>query len=370
MPKKKYTTRKDGRIQAKIYLGTDDNGKQDFKFVYGKTQKEVDEKILQLKISKGIGVDIRLEYDTFGKWAAKFLNLKPMEVSATRLVVYQCYVKHLNRYLEHKQISKIKQSDLQEIVTALASHNPNTGKPMSKATLAGLKSTALQIFELAIGDGVMLINPARKIKLPNTQQETPRRALTDEEQQWIINTPHRARCAAMLMMFAGLRRGETIPLMWSDIDLTARTISVNKTIEKVNGAFKLKVGAKSDSSVRVIDIPQELVDFLRAEPREGLYVCLSAKNKMHSPSSWKRMWESYLNELNFRYGEFNEFNKRPKSKFDPTGVPFVIPHITPHWLRHTFCTMMYLAGVDILIAKDQMGHADIKTTFEIYECVK
>lgn len=78
------------------------------------------------------------------------------------------------------------------------------------------------------------------------------------------------------------------------------------------------------------------------------------------------MWESYLTDLNIKYGDFSPFQNKPKSKFDPVSVPFVIPPITAHWLRHTFCTMMYLAGVDILTAKNQMGHSDIKTTLEIY----
>ena len=44
----------------------------------------------------------------------------------------------------------------------------------------------------------------------------------------------------------------------------------------------------------------------------------------------------------------------------------VIPKITPHWLRHTFATILYFAGVDILTAKEQLGHSDIKTTLGIY----
>lgn len=54
------------------------------------------------------------------------------------------------------------------------------------------------------------------------------------------------------------------------------------------------------------------------------------------------------------------------SKYAPIEKPFLIPHITPHWLRHTFITLMYLAGVDVLTAKEQAGHADIKTTMAIY----
>ena len=43
-----------------------------------------------------------------------------------------------------------------------------------------------------------------------------------------------------------------------------------------------------------------------------------------------------------------------------------IPPITMHWLRHTFCTLLYLAGVDVVQACAQMGHADVSTTLRIY----
>ena len=43
-----------------------------------------------------------------------------------------------------------------------------------------------------------------------------------------------------------------------------------------------------------------------------------------------------------------------------------IPNITAHWLRHTYATLLYLSGVDILTAKEQLGHADIQTTLNIY----
>jgi len=237
---------------------------------------------------------------------------------------------------------------------------------MARETLSGLKSTAIQIFQFAVDNRVMDYNPANAVRIPKGQEAQSRRALTDIEQAWITATPHRAQRAATIMMYAGLRRGELIPLTWNDIDLETRTISVTKTVEKVKGAFRLKDSAKTKSSIRVVDIPQRLVEFLAGEHRESIYVCVSASKKIHTPSSWDRMWESYLADLNLKYGDFGPFQKSPKSKFDPDGVPFVIPPITAHWLRHTFCTIMYMAGVDILTAKNQMGHSDIKTTLEIY----
>ena len=78
------------------------------------------------------------------------------------------------------------------------------------------------------------------------------------------------------------------------------------------------------------------------------------------------MWDSYIFELNIQHGDFTPFQNKPKSKYDPKGVPFVIDKITPHYLRHTFATMLYFAGVDVLTAKDQLGHADAATTLGIY----
>lgn len=69
--------------------------------------------------------------------------------------------------------------------------------------------------------------------------------------------------------------------------------------------------------------------------------------------------------LNEKYGDFSDLPKQ-KSRFSPGGLPMRIPNITAHWLRHTFATMLYFAGVDIMTAKEQLGHSDIKTTLEIY----
>lgn len=69
-----------------------------------------------------------------------------------------------------------------------------------------------------------------------------------------------------------------------------------------------------------------------------------------------------MKELNNKYGKKVKISK---SKFTH-GSPMTIPPITAHWLRHTFATLLYLSGVDVLTAKDQLGHADVKTTLNIY----
>lgn len=68
---------------------------------------------------------------------------------------------------------------------------------------------------------------------------------------------------------------------------------------------------------------------------------------------WKRLWQSYMQDFNVKYGYDGK-----QSKNRPGGLPMVIDTFTTHQLRHTFCTLMYFSGVDVLTARDQMGHKE------------
>lgn len=367
MAKRKLTSRTDGRFEKKIYLGVKD-GKKTYKTVYGKNAQEVEEKALLMKIKLRKGIDVSADRDTFETWAKRWLATKERKLSIARYEKYKYCIETQLASLKLAQISKICAYDVQDIINDLAKENPNTGKPSSEKTLKDIVSVVRQIFNMAIKNRVVEFNPADAVDIPAERSEQVRRALTDEEQQWIVHTPHRARRAAMILMYAGLRRGELIPLTWNDIDFEERTISINKSVVMKNGKPIVKPGrAKTVGSIRIVDIPQILCDYLKNEKSADAspddLVCVSAKGKMISDSGWKRMWESYLADLNLKYGNLP---KDFASKHNPHGVPFMIPRITAHWLRHTFITMMYLAGVDVLTAMQQAGHADIKTTLAIY----
>lgn len=362
MARNKNSKRSDGRLQSKVYLGVVD-GKAKYKYVYAATQKELNAKIDEVKLQLGKGLDVSAQRDTFGEWAQRWLKLKKTEVSEHRYYIYQCRINNLSA-LEFLEIPKIRSMDIQEIIIELAEN-------YSKSTLKEIKSTAHQVLQLAVDNRVIDYNPASAVKIPNIKSDPKeeRRALTLEEQQWITNTPHRAQTAAMIMMYAGLRRGEVVPLLWTDIDLDNGTISVTKSMSRSGNNWKMKKGAKTEAGVRTVYIPKILIEYLRNVDRQSNFlVCPDTSGRMMSLSAWNRLWDSYISELNFRYGDFDSLIgfKKPKSRFAPVKIPTVIPSITPHWLRHTFITSMYLAGVDVLTAKEQAGHADINTTMAIY----
>lgn len=350
--------RPDGRYGAKVTIG-----KNKYKYVCANSQKELEEKITQIKLKLGKGLDVSAERDTFGEWGDLWLKQKKLSISSGTYGAYASHYKKLEE-LYNIPIGKLKLNDFQQIIFRLGSGE----KPLSKKTLNGLKQTASQIMQLAIDNRVLDYNCANAIVIPNSaKQAEKRRALTAEEQRWIRETPHRAQTAAMIMMYAGLRRGELLPLLWSDIDFERKTISINKAVEYVKGKPHMKNCGKTDAALRTVFIPDILIDYLKKAERKTLLVCPSAKGTIITESGWKRLWESYLKELNFRYGDFGAYvNLTVKSKYQPGGLPMAIPNITAHWLRHTFITNMFFAGISLMTAKEQAGHADIRTTSEIY----
>ena len=76
----------------------------------------------------------------------------------------------------------------------------------------------------------------------------------------------------MEKLTTGLRRGELLALLWTDLDIVARTISVTKQANRINGELAVS-RPKTQNFVRTLAIPQQAIDLLIEEhqkhPNEG-----------------------------------------------------------------------------------------------------
>lgn len=367
MAKETFTLRSDGRYMCRVFIGTDESGKKKYKNIYGKTQKEVKKKRDEAISKLSRGLDLSSQNDTFKFWADKFLESKRATVSERSALGIECNLKHFSD-LYDMPISKILPHHIEDILKDLATRPK---KPLARKTLTDLRNVAFGVFRLAIKNRVMDFNPASVVDIPTGSGRTKREAITDEQIRWINETNHNAQTAAMIMLYSGLRRGELIALTWNDIDLKNKTIRVNKAVEYINNTPILKNMTKTQAGIRLISIPDVLVKYLITVEKTSIIVC-TTNGKMMSEGCFRRMWESYMNKLNEKYGDFvsiknaKKKNGERKSRFAPGGLPMVIDTFTPHQLRHTYASMLYKAGIDVLTAKDQLGHSDIKTTLNIY----
>ena len=67
-----------------------------------------------------------------------------------------------------------------------------------------------------------------------------------------------------LELTTGLRRGELLALLWTDLDVENMTISVTKQVNRINGELKVSQ-PKTRNSIRTIPIPKQAVDLLILE---------------------------------------------------------------------------------------------------------
>lgn len=362
--------RKDGRYQKNIYIGRDENGKRKYKSVCGTSRKEVETLAAELKQKLGKGIDISSD-DTYGCWKKRWLTVQRSLQTPQQYKTLERYLKHFAE-LEHCKINKLTIADFQEIVFDLAAKNPTTGKPTAKKSLKEFIATASRVFEYAIENRAIDFNPLKYVKISkNAAKKKERRALSPEEQKLIINTPHRGRLPAMIMLLAGLRRGECLGLQWADIDLKRNKINVHQTLVLDGNNSYIKAGAKTEAGVRKVDIPTVLSDYLKSlAPHSPFdYVVTTTKGKLMTNSAWRRLWESYINCLNLE--AFNSQQSKivgiaPRSKYCPDGIPQVIEPFTAHCLRHTHATNLFYSGYDILYIQHQLGHTKPETTLNIY----
>lgn len=352
--------RADGRYCRQVYIGTVD-GKRKYKSFYATTLKEANRLAAEYRTAIGRGLDPHAGTKTVEDLLDNLIAVKKAQgVGAS-------WLRSLGNHKDHLQplwkmpADQVRAGDVQGVLNDL---------DLSHTTLTQIAGTIKAAFDLAIPE-IVLYNPCQKVIVPAGRPKQTRGWLDDERQRWVIDTPHRAQRAAMLMMLSGLRRGEVTALTWADIDLDAKTISVTKSWDFAANKVKKP---KTAAGERVVHIPQLLVDYLRAERKADpatLYVVHTASGKRMTETAWRRMWDSYMVDLNIKYGFHGAVSKHATRKKDEDGheqgtLPIVIRTFTPHELRHTFCTLLYKAGVDVLTARDQMGHKDISVTQGIY----
>lgn len=185
-----------------------------------------------------------------------------------------------------------------------------------------------------------------------------RRMLTEREIYLINNTEHRGKAAAMIILYSGLRRGELIPLEWDDIDFLEGTITVSKSVRLAGSPYVVDAIDKTDGARRIIPIPDELCAYLKTLPRDSVYVCSDDEGGMHTASSWRAMWKDYQAALHRANGENRDLPRKV--------LPAWIDAINTHALRHAYCVMQYLTGVDVPVVTHMTGCSDPGITKAIY----
>ncbi|MCC8123636.1 MAG: site-specific integrase [Oscillospiraceae bacterium] len=180
----KAKKRADGRYRAQIYLGRDDDGRKQYKCVYAKSPSELKEKETAVRLQLGRGLDVLSQRDSFDQWADDFLRLKnAAQITERQKENYRHTVDVWKEELHDYEIGQVRADDIERVLVVLQEEG------FAARTVNFYRSTIRQIMQRAVGR-VIPSNPVDLVQLTQPAQTAEkRRALTQDEQGWIWETP-------------------------------------------------------------------------------------------------------------------------------------------------------------------------------------
>lgn len=230
---------------------------------------------------------------------------------------------------------------------------------LSIATVENIHTLLHPTFKLAVRDEIIRSNPTdgvlTEIKKKAGKNKGVRRALTLEQQraflQFVAEHPVYYIWLPLLMFLfdTGARIGEAIGIRWKDLDIEGRSIDINHTLSYFDRYDKdRKCGfavfkPKTQAGERMIPMLDEVYDILSEEYEEqkengfctfeldGMtgFIFSNRNNEIHKPQSVNRAIE----RIRLAYNTQEEVAAAKENR-----EPVIIPHLSAHHIRHTFCT--------------------------------
>lgn len=290
------------------------------------------------------------ETKTFGDyadiwWASIGSVSKKKTVKAYKV----CLFKHILPVFGKKQVRKITKLDVKTFLLKKREEGQaQSSVNIMKSVLSGVFTCAMDAREIDLNPAIQLGKMAKK-----GSNKPDMRPLDYKELDRLLTTfkKHFPDDYPIALLFArtGLRIGEVFALKWGDIDFVERTITVSRTRDQGD------VDTPKNAKERTVDMSPDLTQTLTAYKawmkekamRKGWgalpeWICVSEKGKPLNISSW-------------RYGVF-------KKACEKAGLrAFRI-----HDLRHTFASMLLMAGENPAYVQQQLGHSSLRMTLDIY----
>lgn len=342
------------------YRYTDVRGKR--QTVYAPDLKELREKEQEIQKQLGNGIDYAGGKITVIQLIERYISLKK-GVRYNTKVGYN-FVLNLTKKEDfgYRQIRDIKISDAQQWLIKL--HEDGRGY----STITSVRGVLRPAFQMAHNEDVIRRNPF-DFKLvdvvPNDSKK--RIALTAAQQErWMNYIQHDKTYSKyydefVVLLGTGMRVSEFCGLTKNDLDFDERKIWVDHQLVRERSGTYYVEKTKTECGCRGIPMTDEVYQALKnilsrrkkvkTEMIIGGYSGFLLLDKNDNPKVALHI-ENEMRWAMYKYQKL--YPDKP------------LPNITPHVFRHTFCTNMADAGMNVKTLQYIMGHSDVGVTLNVY----
>lgn len=349
--------RKDGRY---CYRYMDLTGKR--RNIYAYSLNELRDK--EKQINKDLDDKIYSNNVTLNTVFDRYMSVKKNLREGTRHkynLEYDRWIR--NTWLGNKEISDIKKSDI------LLFYDEKS-KSLSNGSIRCLHKYIHSCLSMAADDDLIRKNPADNCAKDYMHSEA-RKSLTKEQTLIFLNHAEeydygkQYLLAVKIMLGTGLRVGEVTGITWNDLDFENKLISVDKQFTLIAGGGRHEYHIsqpKTKTAIRKVPMSDDVYGLLKNHKAETYFSSLKYGAEVDGYSGFVFHTRTGLPILANR---INDYLSKVVQDYNNTHDE-LLPQISCHILRHTFCTRMAELGINPKTLQTIMGHSSYRTTADIY----
>lgn len=276
-------------------------------------------------------------------------------LAPTTYLSYELHVTRIAAHIGSLPLQKLGTKDVDTLYARLASEKSPRRAKLSPTTCRAVHRVLHSALEKAVDWCLIPRNPADKAERPKPAKPQMK-TWTREELTLFLSLTENDRLHPLWRTLAmtGMRRGEALALKWSDVDLQAGRIRVQRSRVQV-GYVVREQGTTKTGRARVVAIDSGTVTVLRRQGQQQLDDAAE--------------WGEACTDGGFIFTRENGEPWHPDrvtKLFDQAVKTAGVSRIRLHDLRHTHATLALQAGIHPKVVSERLGHAQVSMTLDTY----